>query len=612
MQIKHVFFFLLLIVLSGLPLNPARAGDLTPSGTLDSGMVHTPDGRILVGEGVTGGGPCTINRGKKVIFAAANGIILGDGFHAKEESNFQGLIPDTADTDSDGMEDWWEVLYGLNPLLDDAGMDPDQDGLTNGAEFSGKTDPNSKEAPVIVFGADPPDIPRGGTATLSWDITHAETYTLTPGNVAISQAGSIQVSPGESTTYRITATGPGGTSTREITVSINNALPRIIFNAFPPSIVEGASSKLSWTVLNGDTVTLDQDIGTKTVQGEISVTPSVTTIYTLTAVNSEGSSKARVTLTVAHKKPVVTISASPIIVPQGGSTTLTWTSQNGTGASIDNGVGPVPLSGTIQLTPGGTTTYTLTVTGPGGSAHASALVGDGSDTDLDGIPDAWETTYGLDPTDAQDAGLDGDGDLMTNGAEYLAGTDPHAYDNQDLILSAALSGNYTSGGKIIISPQSGQQTIIPSGASHTLTANCSISLLPELLISQGSQVVIRGGDCDQLPDAWEIANFDTLEHGNDSDPDNDGLTNYQEYQINSDPLVADWDTDNDGLNDAWELKYFGSLDQTGDMDSDNDGASNYIEQLTKTDPSDIYSTPKPGNYYEYDALGRIKRLIRIN
>jgi hypothetical protein len=46
------------------------------------------------------------------------------------------------DDDNDGMPDWWEVLYGLNPLnAADAGLDPDGDGATNLEEFLAGTNP---------------------------------------------------------------------------------------------------------------------------------------------------------------------------------------------------------------------------------------------------------------------------------------------------------------------------------------------------------------------------------------------------------------------------------------------------------------------------------------
>ena len=53
----------------------------------------------------------------------------------------------------------------------------------------------------------------------------------------------------------------------------------------------------------------------------------------------------------------------------------------------------------------------------------STVVGGGSDTDGDGLPDVWETAFGLDPAVA-DAALDPDHDGQTNAQEYLAGTDP--------------------------------------------------------------------------------------------------------------------------------------------------------------------------------------------
>jgi len=47
-----------------------------------------------------------------------------------------------------------------------------------------------------------------------------------------------------------------------------------------------------------------------------------------------------------------------------------------------------------------------------------------TDSDGDGIPDAWEIQYGLDPNDASDAAQDDDGDGYTNLEEYQQGTNP--------------------------------------------------------------------------------------------------------------------------------------------------------------------------------------------
>jgi pectate lyase len=50
------------------------------------------------------------------------------------------------------------------------------------------------------------------------------------------------------------------------------------------------------------------------------------------------------------------------------------------------------------------------------------------DTDGDGMPDTWETQYGLNPSDASDGNKDADGDGYTNIEEYLNATDPKVRD----------------------------------------------------------------------------------------------------------------------------------------------------------------------------------------
>jgi len=50
-----------------------------------------------------------------------------------------------SDDDNDGMPDEWELTYGLNPLEDDAGGDPDGDEVSNINEFNLGTAPNHSE-----------------------------------------------------------------------------------------------------------------------------------------------------------------------------------------------------------------------------------------------------------------------------------------------------------------------------------------------------------------------------------------------------------------------------------------------------------------------------------
>jgi OOP family OmpA-OmpF porin len=72
--------------------------------------------------------------------------------------------------------------------------------------------------------------------------------------------------------------------------------------------------------------------------------------------------------------PVVSLSANPAAIVEGKCATLTWSSSNATGATIDQGVGKVDPSGSKQVCPKVTTPYTLNVAGEGGSRTAATTV----------------------------------------------------------------------------------------------------------------------------------------------------------------------------------------------------------------------------------------------
>jgi streptogramin lyase len=99
-------------------------------------------------------------------------------------------------------------------------------------------------------------------------------------------------------------------------------------------------------------------------------------------------------------------------------------------------------------------------------------------------------------------------------------------------------------------------------------------------------------DRDGMPGEWEMAHG--LDPNNPADAnldfDNDGLTNLQEYQNDTNP--KNQDTDNDGMPDGWEVAYGLNPDVNDALsDMDNDGFSNLQEYLSGSNPTDAFSRP---------------------
>jgi len=77
--------------------------------------------------------------------------------------------------------------------------------------------------PTVQFTAEPGSVSRGEAATLRWSVTDADSIRIEPGVGVVQASGSRQVFPTTSTTYKLTATGPGGTT--EANAYVNVAAP---------------------------------------------------------------------------------------------------------------------------------------------------------------------------------------------------------------------------------------------------------------------------------------------------------------------------------------------------------------------------------------------------
>jgi hypothetical protein len=81
-----------------------------------------------------------------------------------------------------------------------------------------------------------------------------------------------------------------------------------------------------------------------------------------------------VTLEQQAVRPTVTLESNLATIQAGQYATLSWTSQDAADVDIEPGVGKVATSGTTNVYPRETTTYTLTAIGPGGVNTATAQV----------------------------------------------------------------------------------------------------------------------------------------------------------------------------------------------------------------------------------------------
>ena len=247
-------------------------------------------------------------------------------------------------------------------------------------------------ASISRFDADDTSIVEGDDVTLTWVTEDADTVTLgVVGEVASSVAasGSMVVSPDETTTYRLRATGGGSTRTRDVTITVSDAVdppesPIAVLNANTLEVSPGSSVVLTWATEHATAASIDNEVGdvSPIAGGSVTVNPTETTTYELTATGDGGSATDSVTIVVTEPDPmmpapvIIRFEGDPSSITTGQSSFLEWEVENATSLRINQGIGSVaPVDiGAEGVSPSSTRTYTLTATGPGGTRTATATV----------------------------------------------------------------------------------------------------------------------------------------------------------------------------------------------------------------------------------------------
>ncbi len=221
------------------------------------------------------------------------------------------------------------------------------------------------------------------------------------------------------------------------------------------------------------------------------------------------------------------------------------------------------------------------------------------DRNGDGISDIWSALHPVE--DGADADSDGDG--QTNRAEAVAGTAPG---DAAEVFSAA---PHTDGdGNVVL------RWVGVIGKSYHVESSVDLRdwlAAPGEFIGTGaelSMVVRPAGVVDTASLFWRIV-------VSDRDTDGDGLNDWEEAQIGTDPAVADSDADglrdadelvhgtdpmrgssaNDGIADGWKVSHgFDPNSPTlGGEDPDDDGRDNLTEYQMGSDPNDFFNGELP-------------------
>ena len=223
---------------------------------------------------------------------------------------------------------------------------------------------------ILRFTANPSNVKSGQSSTLTWQVENADSVEITTIGRVDARGGSVTVAPADTTVYRLTAKGANNQELNEtVTITVEKPLGRILtFTSSPMNISLGQSSTLSWQTDGAETAELS-GTGPVATNGSQSVSPTVTTTYTLTVRTKFGDVTANTTVQVTPPTAprVLRFTAAPQSIVLGDASTLLWSVEGATDVSIST-IGVVGNNGTFNVVPTGTTTYVLTARNQAGEA----------------------------------------------------------------------------------------------------------------------------------------------------------------------------------------------------------------------------------------------------
>lgn len=136
--------------------------------------------------------------------------------------------------------------------------------------------------PVLNLWPSSYTINQGSCTYLNWNSQYVNSiWSYWLSSYISSPSGWMSVCPLSTTTYSIAGYGPGGSTSRSVTISVMPPAPYVTLDAIPVSINRGQPVNLSWRSTNADRV-ISSNYGASSPNGNTTVYPNSDTTYTIT------------------------------------------------------------------------------------------------------------------------------------------------------------------------------------------------------------------------------------------------------------------------------------------------------------------------------------------
>ena len=230
---------------------------------------------------------------------------------------------------------------------------------------------------ILTFAPDDSTIETGESTTLRWTTENGVSASINQGIGSVGLNTSVEVSPTSlgDHDYVLTLTGVPGTTpvNRTTTVTVICTFPVInSFSATPMTIDSGGTTRLAWETTGATSLNINS--ANLAVDGTLDRTLTASRTYLLTATNDCGSVTRSITVRVRIPPTVDSFTRNPSTIDEGGSSLLSWETSDATAVSINQGVGTVPINGSVSVSPTVTTIYTITATNSDGTDTETVTV----------------------------------------------------------------------------------------------------------------------------------------------------------------------------------------------------------------------------------------------